>query len=106
MNGRIVDAVIDRLAELAVGARPKYSEFGICENLNFDLLPRVRYGEPEYLLKDVFHHMGFISLSNPLGDVWVEGNRWAGRRGFKRRALCYRVMVELIASAGYRGKYQ
>lgn len=111
---RIVDAVIDRLAELAAGApllrgsmwNP--NEFGVCYQLKYfcNGIGSYRLGiEVEALCGTLFRRMG-LHYRDPLGDFDKHGNRWGGRRGARRRRLCYDLMVQLIASAGYRGKYQ
>ena len=102
---RPIDHLMDRLAELAAGAEPTSRVHGICENLNLEFPDFPHYGHPEFLLDKCFLHMRLWTV-DPLGDVWDEGDHWSGRRGQRRRKLCYDLLVQFVASAGYRGRYQ
>lgn len=97
---RPIDLLMDRLAELAAGAEPRTRFDGICWDVarNFD-------SWAFDTLAEAFMHMGLHDI-DPLGDVGDEGDRWSGRRGQRRRRLCYDLLVQFVASAGYRGRYQ
>ncbi len=97
---RPIDYLMDRLAELAAGAEPDCAGNGICWEAHVIIPNEGRY--------TVMYGFSFLGLDqwDPLGDAWKTGNKWSGRRGQRRRRLCYDLLVQFIASAGYRGRYQ
>ncbi len=97
---RPIDHLMDRLAELAAGAEPADRECGICQEIESSVR-----GYFWTLLGKSFEKMG-LNSGDPLGDYYSPGDMWSGLRGQRRRKLCYDLLVQFIASANYKGKYQ
>lgn len=104
---RYVDLMMDLLAELAAGDKPKFPKDGLCYNVTYPMINDGPYSIGWFVLHEAFIQMG-LDGSYPLGkSEWRRsGDKWRGKRGARRRKLAYDVLVLLIASAGYRGKYQ
>lgn len=104
---RVVDLLIDRLAERASGARPATRGCGIAYDLGAKVLwQRGLYISP--LLGAFFDDFGLVRYQDLMKfrALYLQGD-WKRSRAYERklRVVSYQLMVELIASAGYQGKY-